>query len=394
MLGQAEAAQLREMSDAIRASMASGDYPFDAVLADAHGKTARLADGRPVVLLSSNNYLGLSLDPRVIAAAHRSLDDFGLSTCGARFQNGTTTEHCRLEEELAAWLGYDGAIVFNSGYQANVGALQAVGGPGTVFIVDQLDHESIVEGVVQGGGVKRIFGHNDLAKLEYILQQTQTFDRRIVVVEGVYSMDGDVAPLDRIDQLCRQYQAWLMVDDAHGIGVMGESGRGSCERHGVVPDVLMGTLSKAFGAVGGFLVGSRPVIDFIRHNARAFIFNAAPPPLLMSGAVAALRIIQTEPQLRERLWRNTVRFRQGLLDLGLDTGVSVTPIVPVRVGSERAALGIAQDIRDEGFFLSSAVFPAVPKGQSRLRTTVTALLTEDDIDRATAAIGRRAERHR
>jgi glycine C-acetyltransferase len=298
-----------------------------------------------------------------------------------------------LEGALADWLGYDETILFSSGFLANVGPLSVLGGPGAVLIVDQFDHQSIMDGCAQARAELRIFAHNDLAKLEYILQQTQDKDSRLVVVDGVYSMDGDMAPLDVIDRLCRQYDALLMVDDAHGIGVVGETGRGVCEHFDVHPDILMGTLSKSMGSAGGFVCTTPEIADYIRHTSHAYIFNASQPPVLIGGALAALHIIRTEPAIRTRLWKNTISFRQGLMDHGFHLTSGVTPIVPIPIGDDLVAMRMAKELRDEGVFLSVASFPAVPKGKSRFRATVTAALGASDIERAIAAICQSASKH-
>jgi glycine C-acetyltransferase len=393
MITNKYSARFHEVSDPVREGMAAGLYPYSPVLAAAQRNTSRLDDGQSVIMLTSNNYLGLSCDPRVIEASKSGLDEFGLSTCGARLHNGTTTLHRQLEQAISDWLGYDETIVFSSGFLANVGPLSVLGGPGAVYITDQFDHQSIMDGCGQSGAELRIFSHNDMAKLEYVLQRTQDREYRLVVVDGVYSMDGDMAPLDEIDRLCNEYDALLMVDEAHGLGVVGENGRGACEHFDVHPDILMGTLSKSFGSAGGFVSTSRPIADFIRHMSHAYVFNASPAPALMGGALAALKIMQSEPQLRQRLWRNTIRFRQGLIETGFHIDSGVTPIVPIPVGDDQLAMKMTQELKGEGVFLSVAAFPAVPQGKSRFRTTITAVLENEDIDRAVETITRVATRH-
>ncbi len=267
MINASYATRFRDVSRAVRTGISNGEYPYGQPLASAQRNTALLPGGEPVIMLTSNNYLGLSVDADIVAAAQRTVQDYGLSTCGARLHNGTTVLHREFEQQLAQWLGFEDCVLFSSGFLANVAPLSALGGPGVVFITDQLDHQSITDGCQQSGADLRIFPHNDMLKLEYILRRTQDHACRLVVVDGVYSMDGDLAPLHEIDELCRRYDALLMVDDAHGIGVFGDTGRGSCEHFGIQPDILMGTLSKSFGSSGGFITASQEVCDYIRHAA-------------------------------------------------------------------------------------------------------------------------------
>ncbi|MDO5285211.1 MAG: pyridoxal phosphate-dependent aminotransferase family protein [Actinomycetia bacterium] len=386
MINTTYANRFQQVSTAVREGMASDRYPYGHALASAQRNTADLPTGDSVIMLTSNNYLGLSVDADVVAAAQQALQQYGLSTCGARLHNGTTVLHRTFEQELAEWLGFDDVVLFSSGFLANVAPLSALGGPGVVYIADQLDHQSISDGCAQSGADLRIFPHNDMLKLEYILRRTQDYDCRLVVVDGVYSMDGDLAPLLDIQELCRRYDAMLMVDDAHGIGVFGETGRGSCEHFGLKPDILMGTLSKSFGSSGGFIAASRELCDYVRHSAHGYIFNASPPPVLIGGALAALRAIRTRPELRERLWANTITFRQGLMDQGFDITSGVAPIVPIPVGDEDLAMQMTRELRDQGVFLSIAAFPAVPKGKSRFRVTVTSILEDRDLDHAISVI--------
>lgn len=386
MINASYATRFRDVSRAVRTGISNGEYPYGQPLASAQRNTALLPGGEPVIMLTSNNYLGLSVDADVVAAAQRTVQDYGLSTCGARLHNGTTVLHREFEQQLAQWLGFEDCVLFSSGFLANVAPLSALGGPGVVFITDQLDHQSITDGCQQSGADLRIFPHNDMLKLEYILRRTQDHACRLVVVDGVYSMDGDLAPLHEIDELCRRYDALLMVDDAHGIGVFGDTGRGSCEHFGIQPDILMGTLSKSFGSSGGFITASQEVCDYIRHAAHGYIFNASPPPVLIGGALAALDAIRTRPELRRRLWANTIAFRQGLLDEGFAIESGSSPIVPIPVGDDALAMQMTHDLRARGVFLSVAAFPAVPQGASRFRATVTALLEESDIERAITVI--------
>ena len=382
MIGTNYAHRFHEVSAVVREGMANGEYPYGQALAGAQRNIADLPNGDSVIMLTSNNYLGLSVNTEVLAEAQRVLQQYGLSTCGARLHNGTTLLHREFEQELAEWLGFDDAVLFSSGFLTNVATLSALGGPGAVYIADQLDHQSIADGCAQSGADLRIFPHNDLDKLEYILRRSQGHEYRLVVIDGVYSMDGDLAPLAEIRELCQRHDALLMVDDAHGIGVFGETGRGSCEHFNIKPDILMGTLSKSFGSSGGFIAADREVCDYVRHTAHGYIFNASPPPVLIGGALAALRIIRTRPELRQRLWANTIAFRQGLIDQGFAIESGVSPIVPIPVGDDRLAMQMTHRMRDRGVFLSVAAFPAVPKGRSRFRATVTTILEDEDIDRA------------
>ena len=386
MINTTYAHRFHEVSTAVRGGMQDGSYPYGQAFASAQHNTGTLPNEDPVTMLTSNDHPGLSIDTEVLTAAQRVLQQYGLSTCGARLHNGTTLLHREFEQELAEWLGFDDAVLFSSGFLANVVPLSAPGGPGVVHIADQLDHQSITTGCAQSGADLRVFPHNDPTKLEYILQRSEKYDCRLVVVDGVYSMDGDLAPLTDIQQLCKQYDAMLMVDDAHGIGVFGETGRGSCEHFGLKPDILMGTLSKSFGSSGGFIAANREVCDYIRHAAHGYIFNASPPPVLIGGALAALHAIRSRPELRQRLWANTITFRQGLIDQGFAIESGISPIVPIPVGNDQLAMHMTRQMRDRGVFLSVAAFPAVPKGKSRFRATVTAVLEDDDLDHAISVI--------
>jgi len=373
------------LSEPIIQGKDNGRYPYGMAFDSSQNATSSLGS-REVLMLTSNNYLGLADHPRVVAAASDALSRYGVSTCGSRLHNGTTTLHCELERKIADWLGYEDAVLFGSGFMANLGVLGAMGSKDAVVITDGENHESIRAGYTLGGSPVRIFAHNDLEKLEYILHKCQSFERRLVVVEGVYSMSGDIAPLREIADLCKQYGALLVVDDAHGVGVMGQSGRGTVETFDVKPDIIIGTFSKSLGSYGGFAVASREAIEFIRHTASAFILSAAPAASLVAAASEALSIIQDEPRIRRNLWRNTMLFRQRLLDSGFDIQNKPSPIIPIQVGDEKKAIGISARLKDEGIFLSPSVFPAVPRGSGLLRITCTAQLESDQIERAVARI--------
>jgi 8-amino-7-oxononanoate synthase len=384
--------EFSKIVETVREGKESNFYGFEPKFQGPQGGRSRV-NGSEVIMLTSNNYLGLANHPEVKKSMKEALDKFGSGTCGARLHNGTTVLHQELEEKLADWLGSESALVFSSGFMTNLGTISALGDAETVIITDQLNHMSIVDGYKLAEGKVKIFSHNDMGKLEYTLERTPEATKKLIVVEGVYSMDGDIAPLEEIQDLARKYSALVMVDDAHSLGVLGTTGRGTTEHFGVGADIVMGTFSKSLAGVGGFIAAPDEVVEYVRHTSHAYIFNASLPPVTVAGVLKSLELLQREPWRREKLWRNTIRFRAGLIEMGFDVMNSVTPIVPLFIGDDKRAMIMAKELMEAGVYIASAIFPAVPRGMSRYRATITAALEDADIDESLNTINRVAKRH-
>lgn len=375
-----------------RDAMKLGIYPFFRALSDSEGVTATF-EGKEVVMLGSNNYLGLTIDPRVKAAAADALERYGTSATGSRFMNGTLELHKELERRLAKFVGMEAALVFSTGYQTNVGTITAILGKGDYAIMDKEAHASTVDGVMMSRGEMKRFRHNDMEDLERVLSKIPEDAGKLVIVDGVYSMGGDLAPLPQVVELCKKYGARLMLDDAHGVGVTGQ-GRGTAHQFGLTDqvDLMMGTFSKSFASIGGFIAGSEDVIHYIQHHARALIFSAALPAPSAAAVLAALDIIETEPQHVQKAWNNADYMRKGLQELGYNTGQSVTPIIPVHIG-EQYLTGITWGaLIEEGVYTNPVIAPAVPPNDCLLRTSYMATHTFEHLDRALAAFKTVGER--
>lgn len=345
-------------------------------------------DGKYVVNLSSNNYLGLTTHPRLIAAAHAAIDQYGAGSGSVRTIAGTMSQHMELEAKIAKFKHTEGALVFQSGFTANAGTVSSVLGKEDVIISDELNHASIIDGCRLSRAKIKVFKHKDVADLRRVLEETKgQYPRTLVITDGVFSMDGDVAPLADIVEVAEQYQAIIMVDDAHASGVMGNQGRGTVDHfglHGRV-HIQVGTLSKAIGCLGGYVAGSRSLIDYLVHKARPFLFSTSHPPAVTAAAMAAFDLLQEDPTLMERLWDNTRYFKAGLEALGFDTAGSETPITPVIAGDAKLAMELSDRLFAEGIFAQGIGFPTVPNEKSRVRTIVTATHTREELDRALAA---------
>lgn len=353
-------------------------------------------EGAERIMLGGNNYLGLTEDPRVIAGARDALDQYGTGMTGSRLLNGTLELHLELEREIAEWMGTDDALVFTTGHQANVGTLGTILAPGDTVIADSADHASILDGCLLSRAKLRPFRHNRLDKLEKQLERAQGDGGGVlVVVDGVFSMEGDIAPLREISALCERYGARLMVDEAHGAGVLGANGTGASELLGVSgkADLRMGTFSKSLASCGGFVAGPADVIEYLRFSSRSFLFTASAVPAATGAALAALRIVRTDEgrQLLADVLDRARRWRDGLAELGLavvapqelpDGGDIVTPIVPVLVGDDWKAALLWRALFDAGVFVNVALHPAVPPGGALLRTSVMATHDDQTLDRA------------
>jgi len=376
---------------AAKEAIASGYYPYFIPLSDTEG-TEVLINGHRMIMIGSNNYLGLTVHPKVRKAAIEAVKKYGTSCTGSRFLNGNLEMHQELEERLADFMGREQALVFSTGYQTNLGTISALIGRGDVVITDRDDHASIVDGCRLSWGEMKRFRHNDMASLERVLEHCDPQAGKMVIVDGVFSMGGDIAPLPEIIPICQKYGARLMVDDAHALGVLGQ-GRGTAAHFGITEgvDITMGTFSKSFASLGGFIVGDEPVIHYIRHFARSLIFSASMPPANVAACLAALDIMQTETWRYERLAEIAVKMREGFQSLGFETGPTETPIIPIIIGDDMKTFALWKALFDAGIYTNAVVPPAVAPNQSRLRTSYMATHTEEQLDRvleAFAVIGK------
>jgi len=352
-------------------------------------------DGKELIMLGSNNYLGLASHPEVKAAAVAAIEQFGTGCAGSPLLNGSLTIHGELEERLATFMRCEAALIFTTGFQVNLGVLSCLLGRHDTVFLDNLDHACIIDGARLGLAKQVKFRHNDAADLEEKLRLSPADRGRLIVIDGVYSMEGDLAPMPEIIEVKNRYNARLMVDDAHGIGVLGEHGRGTSEHFGVEHevDLVMGTFSKSLACVGGFVAGDRYIIDFIRHNARSQIFAASMPPASVAAVIKALEIVVREPERRQRLWENTHYMKAALDDLGFDTGEAASPVIPIMVGDDFTAYRMVADLHDEGVFANPVVSPAVADGHAMIRTSYMATHTRQHLDRALTILEKVGRRH-
>jgi 8-amino-7-oxononanoate synthase len=346
--------------------------------------------GRTLVMLGSNNYLGLTNHPKVKEAAIQAVRRYGTGCAGSRLLNGTLTMHEALEEKLARFVGKPAAVTFSTGFQVNLGAISCLLDRGDAVYLDKQDHACIIDGARLSFAHIRKFAHNDPSELRRLMAAERGARGRLVVVDGVFSMEGDITPLPDIVKVARDYQAAVMVDDAHGLGVLGRRGRGTPEYFDLVDEVhlIMGTFSKSLASIGGFIAGDRDVITHIRHTARSLIFSAALAPAAAAAAGAAVDIIDSEPERREQLWRNARFLKGGLSSLGFCTGDSQTPVVPIIVGDDDRAFAMTRRLDEEGVFVNPVISPATPPGRALLRTSCMATHTEAHLSRALEACAR------
>lgn len=370
-----------------REAIRQGYYPYFIPMAESEG-TEAVFQGRRMIMCGSNNYLGLTTDPSVRSAAIEAVQRFGTSCTGSRFLNGTLELHERLEHELAEFVGKEAALVFSTGMQTNLGVLSAVVGRGDVVVLDKDDHASLVDGAKLAWGETKRFKHNDMADLERVLSSIHDAMGRMVVVDGLYSMGGDLAPLPEITALCKKFGARLMVDDAHGMGVMGR-GHGTAAQFGLTDkvDLIMSTFSKSFASLGGFIAGDDQVVHYIKHHARALIFSASIPAANAAAALAALKIMREEPQRVDRLIAIAERVRTELRRMGFNIGGSVSPIVPIIIGDRMKTLFAWKALFDAGVFVNPILSPGVPEGMDLLRTSYMASHTDEQISRVLAIYG-------
>ncbi|HEY6292275.1 MAG TPA: glycine C-acetyltransferase [Terriglobia bacterium] len=347
-------------------------------------------DGREVINLSSNNYLGLTTHPKLEQRAIEAIEKYGVGSGAVRTIAGTMTLHMALEEKIARFKHVEASVVFQSGFAANAGTVAAILGKEDVIISDALNHASIIDGCRLSRAEIRVFPHKDLEACEQILKDLESRKgRKLLITDGVFSMDGDIAPLPQLVELAEKYGSIMMIDDAHASGVLGRNGRGTVDHfnlHGRV-DIQVGTLSKAIGALGGYVCSTTDVIDFLYHRARPFLFSTSHPPSVAATCIAALEVLEEQPQLVDRLWANTRFFKAGLQKLGFDTGQSETPITPVMVGEAALAHEFSRQLFQNGVFAMGIGYPTVAKGKARIRTIVTATHTEAELSRALEIMG-------
>jgi 8-amino-7-oxononanoate synthase len=361
-------------------AMEGGYYPYFKPLDDTEGNVVTMGN-RQLVMAGSNNYLGLTSHPKVRQAAIKAIERYGTSCTGSRFLNGTLALHHELDSRLAEFIGKEAAICFGTGYQTNLGTISALVGRGDVVITDKEDHASIIDGCVMALGTMKRFRHNDMDHLKYVLENSQDAKGILVVVDGIYSMGGDIAPVPDLVELCKRYGARLMVDDAHSLGVLGK-GHGTAAHFGVTDevDLIMGTFSKSFASLGGVIAGDEQVIHYIQHHARSMIFSASMPPSNVAAVLAAVEVTETEPEWVERLWENAHYMLDGFKRLGYDTGPSETPIIPIMIGDDFRTIGLWMGLFEEGVYTNPVIAPGVPPGGQRLRTSYMATHTREHLD--------------
>ncbi len=375
-----------ELADSIREA---GVYAFYREISSAQDPIVE-RNGRDVVMLGSNNYLGLANHPEVKKAAIKALEKYGTGCAGSRLLNGTLDLHVALEDRLAEFMRRESALTFTTGFQVNLGVLSCLLGRRDIVFLDNLDHACIIDGARLGFAKIVKYKHNDMADLEDKLSRAPVEAGKMIVVDGVFSMEGDLCRLPEVVHLKNQYGTRLMVDDAHGLGVMGANGRGTAEHFGLEDevDLVMGTFSKSLASAGGFIAGDRVVVDFIRHNARTQIFSASSPPPLTAAVLKAIDILEQEPERRAALWENTRYMLEGIKNLGFDTGGTESPVIPMVVGDDWVVFSMVSSLEEEGIFVNPVITPAVPPGGAMIRTSYMATHKREHLDKALAALAK------
>ena len=381
--------QLSYLTDQMNELRAKGTHFNLRVLEDEQAPECTI-DGKHVINIASNNYLGLTTHPRLREAAMAALKKYGVGSGAVRTVAGTMKIHMELEEKIARFKNVEACVVFQSGFTANAGTVSAILGKDDFIISDELNHASIIDGARLSRAKIKVFRHKDVAHAEELLKEVQNEPgHKLVITDGVFSMDGDIGPLPGLCDLAEKYGAIMMVDDAHASGVLGRNGRGTVDHfnvHGRV-DVQVGTLSKAIGALGGYVCGSKDLIDFLYHRARPFLFSTSHPPSVAATCIAAFEVLEDEPELIDKLWGNTRFFKKELGLLGFNTGsrntpASETPITPIIIGEGKLAMDFSRELFKEGLFVTGIAFPTVPEGKARLRTIMSATHTQDELSRA------------
>jgi len=365
-----------------RKVIASGYYPYFIPISSEQD-TKVTVRGKEMIMIGSNNYLGLTSHPQVKQAAIDAIKIYGSGCTGSRFLNGTLDIHEELERKLAQFMQKEAALVFSTGFQTNLGTISSLVNKGDYIIMDRSDHASIVDGCRLSFGKVLKFRHSNMSDLKRVLSSLPKNSGKLIIVDGVFSMEGDIAKLPDIVDLAKKYHARVMVDDAHSIGVLGENGRGTAEHFGLEGEVaiIMGTFSKSFASIGGFIAGSEEVIHYVKHFSRTLIFSASPPPSAVATVSKALDIIMAEPQRRKHLWQITHRMHRDFRALGFDIGDTETPIIPIMIGENLKTFKFWKMLFDQGLFANTAISPAVPPGTARIRTSYTATHTDAQMDR-------------
>lgn len=365
----------------VKEAIAGGYYPYFLPLTENEGSEA-VFQGQHLIMCGSNNYLGLTTHPEVRQAAIDAIQRFGTSCTGSRFLNGSLELHEQLEQELAEWVGKPAALVFSTGMQANLGIISALVERQDTVILDKQDHASIVDGAKLSWGTTKRFRHNDMGDLEHVLASIPPDKGKLVVVDGLYSMEGDIAPLPEIIRICRKFNARLMVDDAHAMGVLG-GGHGTAAHFGVTDgvDLIMSTFSKSFASLGGFVAGDEDIIHYIKHHARSVIFSASMPPSNTAAVLAALKVMRSEPERIERVNAIGERMRQDLRQLGFNIGNSATPVIPIIIGDDMRTIYTWKALFENGLFVNPVLAPAVNEGRQLLRTSYMATHTDEQLER-------------
>ena len=363
---------------------AQGIYPYYRPISSGQDPLVTMADGSKVLMFGSNSYLGLSDDPRLKEAAIKAIEKYGTSCSGSRFLNGTLDIHEELEAKLAKFVGKDEAVTYSTGFQVNLGVVGCLGFRGGFIFLDALDHACIIDGSRLSFSDVRKFRHNDMADLEKKLWLSPRNAPKLIVVDGVYSMEGDLAPIPRMVELCEKYNASLMIDDAHGLGVVGENGSGTASHFGLTDkvDLIMGTFSKSFGSLGGFIAGDHDVINYLKHNSRSLIFSASMTPAATAAASKALDIMIEEPERRENLWKVTRHAQKAFKDAGFDTGHTESPIIPLFVRDTIKAMKIVRMAYEAGVFITPVIAPAVPEKDVLIRFALMATHSIEQVDEA------------
>lgn len=358
-----------------------GIYPYFTPIQEVVGNKVKI-NGKDVIMVGSNNYLGLLDHPKVKQAAKDAVDRYGVATCGSRLLNGTLDLHIELEDRLAAFMKKDAALTFSTGFQTNQGIISTIVGKGDDVITDRMDHASIIDACRLSYGNVHWFKHNDMEDLERVLSSLSQDSGKIIVVDGVFSMEGDLTNLPEVVALAKKYDTKVMVDDAHGAGVMGKNGRGTAEHFGVEDDIdlIMGTFSKSFASLGGYVVGEKKVISYIKHFARALIFSASITPASVATALATLDIIENEPERREKIWAISEKMKNGFQAMGYNTGTTETPVIPVIIGNDEMTFMLWKMLRESGIFTNPVIYPAVPPDQSLIRTSYSATHSDEELD--------------
>ncbi len=380
--------------DAPQQYMAAGIYPYFRVI-ESDQDTEVIINGKKVLMFGSNAYLGLTNHPKVKEAAINAIKKYGTGCAGSRFLNGTLDLHIQLEKRLADFVGKEDALVYSTGFQVNLGVVSCITGREDYILWDEQDHASIIEGHRLSFSTKLKYKHNDMESLEKQLQKCESDKIKLIVMDGVFSMEGDIAKLPEIVALAKKYNASVMVDEAHGLGVLGDHGRGTCDHFGVTDDVdlIMGTFSKSLASIGGFIASDKDTINFLRHNSRSYIFSASNTPAATAAADAALDIMLNEPERIERLWELTHYALDGFRNMGCETGHTETPIIPLFIRNNNLTFRIVTELFDEGIFVNPVVAPAVAPNDTLIRFSLMATHTQEQLDRALESIQKIFRKH-